>query len=504
MSDDAPDAGDGGGLAARVGAILAPLALVGLWAMPLPLEPRAHRLLAIVAAVVIAWTTEVLPIAATALLIGPLLVVLGVSDAKPAFAGYADPVLFLFYGSFFLAESMRRHGLDRRLAGGIVGAAWVRGDPTRLRVAMTLASLLLSSVISNSAATAILVPILLGALPPGQRGGEPAGVAGHLLAVAYGCSAGGMATLVGTPPNLVTARLLTEAGHPFDFLRWLVIGVPMSLVLGVAVLVAMGRLLPPTGALPAGGEAPAPAPGVATLPIPAATPAAATGAASSAWSRGEQVTLACFLLAVTGWLLPPCLIAVGAPLGRELERALPEGVVAMLAAAPLFLVRDEHRAPILPWRDALAIDWGLIMLFGGGIVLGTQMFETGLARELGRGFVQLTGVTGLWTFTAAAAAVSLLFTEFCSNTATAAMLIPLALGVAEELGVSPIPPALAVGFAASCGFVLPVATGPNAIVYGTGRVPLRTMLRAGFVLDVVCTVLIFAVLRLLCPLLGWD
>ena len=144
-----------------------------------------------------------------------------------------------------------------------------------------------------------------------------------------------------------------------------------------------------------------------------------------------------------------------------------------------------------------------MMLFGGGISLGTQMLDTGLAEALGRGFLALTGVSDVWTLTAVAVVFTIFFTEVCSNTATANMLIPLVIGITTELGVSPVPPSLAVGLAASCAFMMPIATGPNAIVYGTGRIPLIEMVRIGFVLNLLCAVVIFAVVRIVCPLFGW-
>ena len=143
------------------------------------------------------------------------------------------------------------------------------------------------------------------------------------------------------------------------------------------------------------------------------------------------------------------------------------------------------------------------MLFGGGITLGTQMLETGLADALSRGFVALTGVESLWTLTALVTVFTIFFTETCSNTATSNMLVPLVIAVANELGVSPVPPALAVGLAASCAFMLPIATGPNAIAYGTGRVPMPTMVRVGVWLNLLSGLIVFLLVRILAPLYGW-
>jgi sodium-dependent dicarboxylate transporter 2/3/5 len=150
------------------------------------------------------------------------------------------------------------------------------------------------------------------------------------------------------------------------------------------------------------------------------------------------------------------------------------------------------------------IEWGLVFLFGGGIALGEAMFQTGLAKVLGEGFIEVTGVSGLWSLTAATAALAIVLTEFCSNTAAANMLVPLVIGAASQLGVSPVPPALAAGLGASCGFMLPVATGANALVYGTGKISSGNMMRIGALIDALAFVVIVGVLRLLCPLLGWT
>jgi sodium-dependent dicarboxylate transporter 2/3/5 len=220
------------------------------------------------------------------------------------------------------------------------------------------------------------------------------------------------------------------------------------------------------------------------------------------------VTAFAFALAVCGWVIPGIWKATGSETGKAIATMLPPPAVAMLAAAPLFFLRanersHEPREAVLPWSEARNVDWGIIMLFGGGISLGTQMLDTGLAEALGRGFIELTGVSDVWTLTAVAVLFTIFFTEVCSNTATSNMLIPLVIGITTELDISPVPPALAVGLSASCAFMMPIATGPNAIVYGTGRIALMDMVRMGLVLNLLCAVLIFAVVWVACPLFGW-
>lgn len=470
---------------ARAGGVLSPLVFLGLWFAPLPLDQSAHRLAAIVGAVLIAWVTEVIPLAVTAVLIGPALTLAQISPAKEAFASYADPILFLFVGSFFAAKAMARHGLDRRFALGIATLPFVAGKPARVRAAVVVGAMLSSMWISNTGTTAILMPVLLGMLPARSEGTKKldAFAAGSLLALAHGSTTGGLATLVGTPPNAITARLLASAGHPIGFTAWMQLGVPIMLVLTLCVYLVVARVLP-----------------AGNTPID-------TGAASKLgpWSRAEKVTALSFALAVIGWIAPDLAKALSLPFADPLSKMLDPGAVAIVAASILFMVpQGKGQERVLTWRDAVQIEWGLILLFGGGIALGEAMFETGLAKVLGDGFIALTGVSNLWTLTGSAIVLSIVLTEICSNTAAANMLVPLVIGAAEQLGVSPIPPALAVALGASCGFMLPVATGPNALVYGTGLLRTRDMIRVGAGLDALSAVAIFILLYLLCPLLGWS
>ena len=463
----------------RVGLFLTPAMFLAAWFAPLGLDPRAQRLAAVFAAVIVAWITEVVPISVTALLIGPAMIVVGITNSRAAFAPYADPLIFLFIGGFFIARAMMRHGLDRRIARGIMQLRVVRGSPVRMRMAFMMTAVMLSMWISNTATAAILVPILLGTFPD-EPGGDEVN-SGSVLAIAYAASVGGMGTLIGSPPNFITVRFLQEQTNTqFDFLQWMGIGLPAALVLVVLIGFVLQWLAPP--------------PPVETSVSLVSTP----------WSRGERVTAACFGLAVAGWTVPGILKAVGAPHADAVVNALPIGAVAILAAAPLFVLLDEdEKTPVLPWHDAVRIDWGLILLFGGGLSLGAQMFDTGLAAAISQWFLSVTGISTLWGLTAALVLFTVFFTEACSNTASANMIVPLAIAAAVELGVSPLPPALAVGLAASCAFMLPIATGPNAVAYGTGLIELPDMMRIGFVLNIVTALSLLAVLYGLSILYGW-
>lgn len=460
----------------------APCVLALVWVLPLDLEPGAHRLAGIFAAILVLWLSEAIPIAATALMIAPLLVVFEVTDAKEAFKHYADPLLYLFVGGFFIAEAMSAHGLDRRIAKAIVAAPGVAGVPSRVRIALMAAGALLSMWISNTASTAILVPILLKMIGP-AKGDDRAGTGG-LLALAYACSIGGLGTLVGSPPNLITLRILNVGETQLGFLDWMSVGMPTALILCALIYVVTRRMYPPqVGA------------GADTRALFEDVPVT--------WRRGEIATAVAFGLAVVGWILPGVTQALDLEIAPALKSHLHPGVVAILAASLLFFVPTEDGERALTWRRAKQIDWGIILLFGGGIALGTQLVDTGLAAAISRGFVGLTGIASLWPLVAVCCVFTIFFTEVCSNTASANMLVPLVVAIADQLEVSPIPPALAVGLAASCAFMLPIATGPNAIAYSTGRVPQGEMIRVGLVLNLTGAVVVFLVLRVLCPLYGW-
>jgi sodium-dependent dicarboxylate transporter 2/3/5 len=232
-------------------------------------------------------------------------------------------------------------------------------------------------------------------------------------------------------------------------------------------------------------------------------------AALGGWTAGQINTLLAFALAIVLWVLPGVLalfLSKDHPLVHRWESCVPESVVALLAAGVLFMLPVQLRAGrfTLSWDEAVKIDWGTILLFGGGLSLGDLMFQTGVAGAMGREITDLTGADSLWTITAASIAMSLVITETSSNTAAANMIIPVAISLAQGAHVNPVPPALGACFGASFAFMLPVSTPPNAIVYGSRLVPITKMIRAGVLYEVCGFGVIFGGLRVLCPLLGFS
>jgi sodium-dependent dicarboxylate transporter 2/3/5 len=469
----------------------APLVLLILWLLPIPgLSPEAHRLFAIVGMAMTLWVTEAIPLAATALLAPALCVLAGLGPARDVFKPFADPIIFLFIGSYMIGEAMLKHGLNRRFAFAILGLPWVGESPLRLYAAFGGITAAISMWVSNMATTAMMLPIGLSILSElGARQGvaNPRSTpfaAGMMLMTAFAASVGGVATPVGTPPNLIgIAAVERILGIKVTFFEWMHVGLPVALVLTGFLVWRFARTCPAPALSLAGsrewirGEAEKLGP----------------------WSRGQRNVILVFACAVALWVLPG-FVAAFAPGGSSspvyawFNRRLPESIVALLAASALFILPadSKRRTFTLDWRDAAGIEWGTILLFAGGMALGELMFSTGLAKWIGGGLAGVFQAHSVFGLTLLFTAVGILVSEATTNTASATMIVPIAIAVAQESGVEPLKPALAACIACSMGFLLPVSTGPNALAYGTGCIPLRTMMRHGLVLDAVSLVVIVA------------
>jgi sodium-dependent dicarboxylate transporter 2/3/5 len=466
------------------------------------LTTEAHRLAAIVLLVVVWWITEAIPLAITAV-IGPALAVMtGVTTAQQAFAPFGSPTVFLFLGSFILGAAVMHHGLDRRLAEGLLAVPAIGKTPGRARLGVGVLTMALSGWMSNTATTAMMLPVALGVVrqSPGRGrdgdGGRGGGVRGDgaargfriglLLSIAYAASIGGLITPVGSPPNLITIGLLeTATGTRIDFLRWMLFAVPLAAFLGVAMFVLVRWRFPSGGAIDAS---------------PVSTPRATL----EPWTRGQRNCALAFAVAAVLWLVPGVLamVAPGSPASKLLTTRLDEAVVAVVAATLLFLlpVDWQRREFTIAWRQAAGIDWGTLLLFGGGLALGGMMFESGLAKVIGSGLAEALGAQSRVAVLALAAALGVLLSELTSNTAAANMVVPVVISLAQARGLDPTLPALAACFGASLGFMLPISTPPNAIVYGTGMIPIARMFTTGVVLDVLGLIVVIAGLLVLAPL----
>jgi solute carrier family 13 (sodium-dependent dicarboxylate transporter), member 2/3/5 len=475
-----------------VGLVLGPLLFLVLLIVPLPLAPAAHRLAAILVMMVVLWISEALPLTVTSL-IGPVLaIVLQVAPARTVFAPFADPIIFLLIGSFMLAEAMFAHGLDRRVAFSALSSRAVGGSPTRILLVFGFVATTLSMWISNTATTAMMFPIGLSivSLLTEGRESEPESrnfALAMMLMASFGPSVGGLATPIGTPPNLIGKGLLERIAHvQISFFDWMLVGVPLTALLFIfLVLYFRWRLL-----------------GGLKLHAGSAERIHAELRRLGPLSAGQRNTLVAFGLTVALWLFPGVLGIAGlsdSSLARGYEAAIPESVAAMIGAILLFLLPVSWRARrfTLSWEEAVRIDWGIILLFGGGLAMGALAFSTGLAESMGRGITSWLPVRSTLSLTILFTAVAIVMSETASNTASANMIVPVAIAVAQASGVDSTQPALGATLGASMGFMMPISTPPNAIVYSSGHVPITAMMRHGIVLDVAGFVTIVLVVSLL-------
>ena len=443
------------------------------------------------------WITESIPIPATALLGAVLCILLGIDEEKKVLASFANPIIFLFMGSFMIARAMRIHKLDLRLAYFILSRKFLGQSQLGIVLGVAFLSAFLSMWISNTATAAMVFPVALGIITSiSEAQKESADLTGFktglMLIVAYASSIGGIATPVGTPPNLIGLGMLeTILGKKISFFSWMLLGVPLAAVT-LALLIFFFKALfrIKRKQLENLGQQ-----------------IQAKRKAVGNWTKGQKNTLIAFLTAVTLWVLPG-LIAILSSTSSGLydfyNSRIPEAAAAILAALLLFVlpVNWKQREFTLTWREAVRIDWGTILLFGGGLTLGSLMFSTGLAEKLGFWIISLTGASSLWAITLIAIITAVFISETTSNTASASMVVPVVIAIAQSAGVSPLPPALGATLGASFGFMLPVSTPPNAIVYSSGFIPITRMIKAGIGLDLLGILVIWLGLRILSPILG--
>ncbi len=477
-----------------LGLLVAPvLAVLMFGYLPETLSDSQRTLAAILTWVVMMWVTEPIPLPVTALLGCGLCVLFGLGTVKTVFAAFSHPIIFLFIGSFFISEALTVHGLDRRFGNWLLSRPWVGNSPLRIMMAVSLAVAGMSMWISNTAATAVMLPIALGVLNTFRQDDDLDKFdTGFLLCLAYGASIGGVATLIGTPPNLLGIGLLEEqANVTISFDQWLLMGLPVTGVMLLVMFAVLYWLYRPQ-TVTSTNSAPILS---TTLAVP--------------WTRAESYTFGAFLLAVFLWVLPALLSIWFTPddgVVQWIRTHLPKELVPIFAAGLLFLLPLNLRDGTftLTWEQAANIHWGTILLFGGGIAFGELMVKTELADTIGRGMVGLFGIESVWSLMGVAILTALVLTELASNSAATSMIVPVLIAIAHSANFSAVPPVLGACMAASLAFVLPVSTPPNAIVYGTGRVPILRMVQAGLLLDVVGGVVIWCLLRMLCPLLGFQ
>ena len=442
------------------------------------------------------WMTEAVELYATALLPLVALPMAGASPVREAAAPYAHELIFLFMGGFLIALAMQRWGLHRRLALKALRAA---GDhPAGIVACFMGVTAFFSMWVSNTATAVMMLPIALSIIalveqvePGSVAGGAGNGGAGNggpdsktrphfalclLLGIAYAASIGGIGTIIGTPPNVFLASFIqSNLGQEISFVRWMGVGLPLVSVFLPLTWLMLTRVLYPLRAVRIEGSREVTEKAYREL---------------GSMSRGERVVLAVFFLAALSWIARPLLIRIQIGDLQPLA-GLSDPVIAMVAALALFVVPVDvkRRIFVMNWETAVKLPWGILLLFGGGLSLAAAIRANGVGEYIGHQLAFLSGIPTLLLVMAVIALVIYL-TELTSNTATTATFIPILAALAPVFDLHPFMLIVPAAIAASCAFMLPVATPPNAIIFGSGHVTIQQMIRAGFWLNLMGVVLI--------------
>lgn len=422
----------------------------------LPFDPKANKGLAMLAFIAILWLTEALHVTITALLVPLLAIALDLVTTKEALVAFADPNIFLFFGGFALATALHQQNIDRMIANKIMALA--RGRLFIAVMYLFTITAFLSMWMSNTATAAMMLPLAMGILSQMDKESEHNTYVFVLLGIAYSASIGGMGTLVGSPPNNIVATQLK-----LTFSDWLSYGLPIMIILMPLMIGTLYIVFRPKLNLNFNQNF-----------------------EKIEFNSQRVIALAIFVLIAVCWIfsskINPILSSL---LGLEKKIASFDSVIALFAAVVIC------STGIASWKQLQSsTDWGVLMLFGGGLTLSTVLKDSGASRILADGIVFLIEGGHFYLIGLLVAAFIIFLTEFTSNTASAALLVPIFISIAQSLGMPELGLALIIGLGASCAFMLPVATPPNAIVFGTGEVRQKEMIRAGILLNIICVFVI--------------
>lgn len=470
------------GLLKKISLFLGPLAylLIAAFYRPAGLEQNSVYVLATVIWVAIWWVSEAIPLAVTALL--PILL-LGIGTGIPLkdiTTSYGHPYIFLFLGGFVLAIGIEKSGLHRRIALNIILLTGTRLQSVLL--GFMLATAFLSMWISNTATVVMMLPLSLASIKllesqaneeiPLPKGFGPA----LLLGVAYSASIGGMASLIGTPPNLIFAGIVNEYfGIEITFLQWLKYGLPISVCLLFITWVYLSKYAFKLEKVRFPGGKELIRQQLKELGV---------------MDRAERRTLIIFICTAALWVFHSLI-------PKNIAPFLNDTFIALLSAFSLVLVSDPlKKESLLNWNDIVKLPWGVLLLFGGGIALAEGFDQSGLATWLGNGIVSLQNLPILLLMLILVASINFV-TEITSNLATCAVLLPILAAFSKSLGLDPLTLMVPATLAASCAFMMPVATPPNAIVFGSGEIKIQQMVKTGFFLNLLSIGIICLVIYIL-------
>ncbi len=463
-----------------IGLLAGPALLVVVLFAPLPLNGEQKSLLAIVVMTVVYWIAQPISIPVTSILALTLAVVLNVASARTVFGAFSSPTLFLLLGGFIITLSMAKYGLGKRIALAVLSLPGVGGSTRNIVIAFGLMAALLSGVIDNGAIASMLVPVAIGIVhalsddiyKQTNTARHPLRFATALMLItAYGATLGALLTPFGDSANMVGRQFIREEfGVAISIGKWMMLSAPIVIVLFFLLVIAVLVVNPPE-----------------VRYVHAAAYFRDLRRQLGVMSRGEKNTAVVFGMAVFFWLLPAFVTLVSGPLSSShiiLVERLPPSVVAMLAACCLFVLPvGRHEGFTMRWRDVRQMDWGPILLVGSALALGKLMSETGLAQTVGAMLAEKIGDVGQLGVSFFSSATAILFSEVSNNLVSITVLVPTIVPVAEAGGGDPLVVALVATFSAIYGFMLPISTSANVIVYGSGLIPVRQMIKTGFIVD---------------------
>lgn len=468
----------------KIGLIAGPVVFLVLQQIDfVGLPPAAHAILSSTAWVAIWWITEALPMSVTAFLPIVLFPLTGGLDIKTTTTTYFSPIIVLFLGAFIIAIAIEKWNLHIRIALNII--KFIGTKSNFIVLGFMVATAFLSMWISNTATTLMMLPIGLAITKTMGKFQESisqnaAFNRSLMLAIAYGASIGGMATLIGTPTNAVFSAISLELyGQEISFLRWFLIGLPVSIVLVIIGWQYLTRIV------------------FKSVEIDAAKAKEATDRqlkALGAMSYEEKVVAIIFFFTAVAWILRSFVLS-------KFIDDIDDTIIAITSALVLFLIPARGKGKmIMDWKSAEKLPWGVLILFGGGLAIAVGFGESGLAGWLGERLTALQVLPFALILLLLVLLVNF-FTEITSNVATAAVLLPILGSLALSIGVHPYGLMAGASLAASCAFMLPVATPPNAIVYSSGYLDMKVMVRVGFAMNLISVVVVFLVIYFLMPII---
>jgi sodium-dependent dicarboxylate transporter 2/3/5 len=471
-------------LSKKIGLVLGPIFFLGLTALPLELiSPEADAVIAVALWMIIWWITEAVSISVTALLPLLLFPLLNIMPIAEVGANYGSPIVFLFFGGFVMALALEKVQLHKRIALTIIKVTGT--TPSKVVLGFMIATASLSMWISNTASTVVMLPIALSVIQllikdaDGFTKNDQNFALSVMLGIAFSANAGGIATVIGTPPNSVLIGLLeNEYQIEISFLKWMIFGLPFSLILLLCCYVVLVKLMFPIKGLQFTASKT-----IIKNELEKLGPTSAK----------EKMVLTIFAITVFLWVFRTVINTAFPSLG------LTDTMISVFAAISLFAVPFNLKTGefILQWKDTQQLAWGILILFGGGLALANGMSVTGIV-DLVAGAIAQSNVSVLLTATLLIV-LMLFMTELMSNVALVAVLAPVVAGIALGLGIPMIYLLIPVTMASSCAFMLPMATPPNAIVFASGYIKVHEMAKAGFILNLVSVGLLVLLFQFVLP-----